>query len=232
MSFYFEAFIFLFVVARLKVRKIRHRFLLLGVFLRLRFLFGKHENLVDEVSNPLARETKMLVVIADGKHCFDHTWIAVVVFVEHVVHHLFGHGVEGLLKERGQAEFELHQVAGKHHDVLGETLELNKVGLYVLYFPTVLAYALVYFLEKGFVCSVDLLHHFAATALLANPKFVVECRHMKCGLEGAQIRQHGKIGNTDGRCHGCLEIYSNEGHIVFHTADTLLIGIAFLEQFR
>ncbi len=116
-----------------------------------RFLLGEHDDTIDEVCNPLLGEAETTVVFTDGDNGLEHVGLLEVVLVEDVTDGLLGHRVEGLLHKSRQTELELHQIAREHHDVLCKALELQEIGLCVLYLLATTVEALVDLLEEGIV---------------------------------------------------------------------------------
>ena len=120
-----------------------------SLFLFPRLLLSEHHHAIDEVCHPLLGETKATVVLTDGDNGLEHVRLLEVVLVKDVVDGLLSHRVESLLHKARQTELELHQVARQHHDVLREALELQEIGLCVLYLLTTTMKALVDLLEKA-----------------------------------------------------------------------------------
>mgnify|MGYP007065804076 FL=1 len=159
-------------------------------------LLGKHQHLEGKIGDPLLAEAQLLVELTklhDGLH---NTGVVEVIFVEDIVDGFLSHGVERLLHETWQTEFELHQVAQKHHEILGEGLELDEINIDILQLVTLLANALVNLLEEIVIGIIDTLHHLLDMRLLAQAQLVVLGRNAECSLEGTKVGQHCQIGDA------------------------------------
>ena len=182
------------------------------------FFFGQHNDLEDEVGDPFFAESQSFVILPNGDNGFENAGVGEVVLRENVCHGFLGHVVDGFFEERGQAEFEFHEVTHEHHDVLREVLELYEIDLHVLQLMTIAANALVDFFKEAVVGFIQFFEHFAAVCFFAHAQFVVLCGHSEGGFKHAQIGQHGQIGDAELCSQGGLEVDSDEGHIVFHAA--------------
>ena len=189
------------------------------LFFGFGFLFGEEDDFVDEVGDPGLGEAEALGVLTDSDDGLHDTGVGVVVFVEDVVDGLLGHGVEHLLHEAWEAEFELHQVACEHHEFLCEALELEEVGLCVLYLLAAFAEAGVDLFEEIVVHAVHLFEHVFAAAAFAYAEFVVDSGHFEGGLEDAEVGEGSEACDAEVGCHGGLEVDADEGHEVFHAAN-------------
>ena len=136
------------------------------------------------------------VEVAQAYHGLEHAGIREIVLVEDIVHSLCSELIEGLLHKVGQTKLELHQVAHAHHQILGEVLELDEIGIDILEFLAVLADAGINLLEKVIVGIIDVLHHLLDLCLLANAQTVVDGRNMEAGLEDTEVWKHSQIGDT------------------------------------
>ena len=113
------------------------------------FFFGQHNDLEDEVGDPFFAESQSFVILPNGDNGFENAGVGEVVLREDVCHGFLGHVVDGFFEERGQAEFEFHEVTHEHHDVLREVLELYEIDLHVLQLMTIAANALVDFFKEA-----------------------------------------------------------------------------------
>ena len=99
-----------------------------------RLFLGKHDDAIDKVGDPLLGEAKTTVVFTHRNNGLEHICLFKVVLVKDIVDGLLCHRIERLLHEPRQTEFELHEIAREHHDILCETLELQKISLCILHF--------------------------------------------------------------------------------------------------
>ena len=162
----------------------RLRFLILsGVVPGLlpRLFLGEHHHLIEETGNPVLGEAEAFVELSDREHGLYHIGLRIVIFRKDVVHGLFGHRADGALENARHTEFELHQVAREHHQVVGKGLELNKISLHILHLTTVLADALVDFRKEHIVSLIDILEHLLALNLLAHAQFDVVLNTRRSG---------------------------------------------------
>ena len=153
-------------------------------------LLCQHQYLEGEIGNPLLAELQTGVEVAQANHGLQYAGIREIVLVEDVVHGLCSELIEGLLHEAWQTELELHQVAHEHHQILGEVLELDEIGIDILELLAVLADAGINLLEKVIVGIIEVLHHLLDLSLFTDAQTVVDGRNMEAGLE--DTRRTGK----------------------------------------
>ena len=118
--------------------------------------FCKHHHTINEISSPLLRKAKTLIVLSNGNNRFDDASITKVILIEYIVYRFLCHLIQHLLHKAWKTKFEFHQVGSQHHDILNKSLELIQVRLYILQFLTTTAYTLIYFLKELIIHPVHL----------------------------------------------------------------------------
>ena len=148
---------------------------LLGLFVWPWLFLGQHHHLEYKVGYPFLAKTQPFIVLPDGSDRLQHARIREVVLVENVVDGALCHRVNGLLEERGKAQFKLHKIAHEHHEVLCEVLELYQIHLNILQLMAIFPDAGIYFLKEVVVCFIQFFQHFAAMRLLSKAQLIVLC---------------------------------------------------------
>ena len=90
-----------------------------------------------------------MLILADSDTCLVNAVVFPIGLVHDVVNGLFSHASEQFLEKARHAEFPLHQITDKHHQVLAKALEHEKIGLDVVDISDVFLDGTVDFLEEA-----------------------------------------------------------------------------------
>ena len=161
-----------------------------------------------------------MLILTNVSASLTYAIILPVYFCQNVMHSFFCHVTKHLLKYPWHTELPLHQVTHEHHQVLAESLEHEKIVLYIVHIAAVALDRTINLLEESFRQTINIHQHLAAACTLCDTKFVILRRNFQCAFEYSQIRQEVNVTDTQLSCHYCLIIHTNQRHEVFHSAHT------------
>ena len=104
-----------------------------------------------------------MLILADSDTCLVNAVVFPIGLVHDVVNGLFSHASEQFLEKTRHAEFPLHQITDKHHQVLAKALEHEKIGLDVVDVSNVFLDGIVDFLEEAVRKTVNINQNLLAT---------------------------------------------------------------------